>query len=173
MKIENYQFPESSFLSLEKDFNLIVSKILKNERLKKLLFYSNEHCLSLPDLTPQESFGLINNQIKLVPKIEVESLKTAQIIISCDNFTPNENPQFRDNIISFDIICHFDQWNLGDFKLRPYVIAGEIDSMFNNKRLTGIGTLQFLGANQIVLNDEFAGVSLMYQTIHGKEDKID
>ena len=39
--------------------------------------------------------------------------------------------------------------------------------MFNNKRLTGIGTLQFLGANQIVLSDEFAGLSLMYEAIHG------
>jgi hypothetical protein len=43
--------------------------------------------------------------------------------------------------------------------------------MFNEKRLTGIGTLQFLGANQIILNDEFAGLSLMYQAIHGEEDK--
>ena len=38
--------------------------------------------------------------------------------------------------------------------------------MLNNKKLTGIGTLQFLGANQIVLSDEFAGLTLMYQTIH-------
>jgi hypothetical protein len=30
MRIESYQFPESSFLSLEKDFKLIVSKIMKN-----------------------------------------------------------------------------------------------------------------------------------------------
>jgi len=57
------------------------------------------------------------------------------------------NPAYRDNIISFDIVCHFDQWNLGNFALRPYKIAAEIDSMFNNKRLTGIGKIEFLGAN--------------------------
>lgn len=44
--------------------------------------------------------------------------------------------------------------------------------MFNGKRLTGIGRLQFLGASQIILNDEFAGLTLMYQAIHGGEDKI-
>jgi len=77
------------------------------------------------------------------------------------------NPEFRDNIISFDIVCHFDQWNLKDFELRPYKIAAEIDSMVNRKKLTGIGTLEFLGANQIVLSDEFAGLTLMYQAIHG------
>ena len=55
--------------------------------------------------------------------------------------------------------------------MRPYRIAAEIDSMFDNKRLTGIGELHFMGANQIILNDEFAGLTLMYEAIHGGEDK--
>ncbi|MDD7546873.1 MAG: hypothetical protein PUK09_03815 [Bacilli bacterium] len=37
--------------------------------------------------------------------------------------------------------------------------------------MTGIGELQFLGANQIILTDEFAGLCLMYQAVHGEEDK--
>jgi hypothetical protein len=94
------------------------------------------------------------------------------IIISFDNFTTNAtNPEFRDNIIEFDIICHFDQWHLKDFALRPYKIAAEIDSMFNNQHLTGIGKLEFLGANQMILTDEYAGLCLMYSAIHGEEDK--
>jgi hypothetical protein len=74
-------------------------------------------------------------------------------------------------MIIFDIICHIDQWNLGDFKLRPYKIAAELDTLFNDKHLSGIGTLQFLGANQAPISDEFAGVALMYVAIHGEEDK--
>jgi hypothetical protein len=58
-----------------------------------------------------------------------------------------------------------------DFELRPYKIAAEIDSMFNNKHLTGIGKLEFLGANQMILTDEYAGLCVMYQAIHGEEDK--
>ena len=42
--------------------------------------------------------------------------------------------------------------------------------MLNDRHLTGIGTLHFMGANQIILNDEFAGISLMYQAINGEED---
>jgi hypothetical protein len=57
------------------------------------------------------------------------------------------NPEFRDNTITFDIVCHFDQWSLGNFALIPYKIAAEIDSMLNRKRLTGIGQIEFLGAN--------------------------
>lgn len=43
--------------------------------------------------------------------------------------------------------------------------------MFNNTRLTGIGELHFMGANQIILNDEFAGITIMYEAVHGGEDK--
>ena len=43
--------------------------------------------------------------------------------------------------------------------------------MFDNQHLTGIGTLQFLGASQIIISDEYAGISLLYSAIHGEEDK--
>ena len=56
--------------------------------------------------------------------------------------------------------------------MRPYRIAAEIDSMFDRKHLTGIGELEFLGCNQIILTDEYAGLCLLYSAIHGEEDKI-
>jgi hypothetical protein len=58
-----------------------------------------------------------------------------------------------------------------DFELRPYKIAAELDSMLDGKHLTGIGEVEFLGANQMILTDEFAGLCVMYQVIHGEEDK--
>ena len=172
MKIVNYQIPKSAFLSVEKDLEIITNAMLKNQRFKKLLHYNCENALDKPDLTQEESLALFKKNIKIVPKLYIDNSVLSYIIISFDNFTPNAtNPEFRDNIISFDIICHFDQWQLEDFQLRPYRIAAEIDTMFEGKHLTGIGTLQFLGANQLILNDEFAGVSVMYQAIHGDEDK--
>lgn len=146
--------------------------MLKNSRFKKLLYYTTRDALDRPNLTEDESLGLFGKNIKIVPKLYIDNSVLAYVIISFDNFTPNaENPEFRDNIISFDIICHFDQWQLQDFQLRPYRLAAEIDSMFEGQHLTGIGTLNFLGMNQIILNDEFAGLSLMYSAIHGEEDK--
>ena len=89
-----------------------------------------------------------------------------------DNFIPNRtNPEFRGNVIEFDIICHFDQWQMDDFKLRPYRIAAEIDSMFDKTHLTGIGLLEFAGGSQIILTDEYAGFCLLYRAVHGEEDK--
>ena len=171
MKIDSLKLPKSSFLSMEKDMNLIVNKMFKNERLKRLLYYTDKNALNRPNLTEDQALELINNNIKIVPKMYVDGSVLNYIIINFKNFTPSENPEFRDNIIEFDIICHFDQWQLQDFALRPYKIAAEIDSMFNNTHLTGIGTLQFVGATQTVLTDEFAGVCLLYEATHGGEDK--
>ena len=172
MKIQSYTYPKSSFLSTEKDMNIIVNHIIKNERLKKMLHYTTRDCLDRPMLTEDETFDLFGKNIKIVPKLYVDGSVLNYIIISFDNFTTNRsNPEFRDNIIEFDIICHFDQWQLQDFQLRPYRIAAELDSMLNGQRLTGIGKLEFLGANQMILTDEYAGLCLMYQAIHGEEDK--
>lgn len=172
MKIRDDSPPKSSFLAMEKDLGLITNLFLKNERLKKLLYYTTTNALKRAPITQEQTYELFGKNIKIVPKLYIDGSVLNYIVISFDNFTPNAtNPEFRDNIISFDIICHFDQWQLLDFQLRPYRIAAEIDSMINEKHLTGIGTLHFLGANQLILNDEFAGISLMYQAIQGDEDR--
>lgn len=171
MRIDNAKMPKSSFLSMEKDTSLIINKMLDNPRLKRLLYYTSKDALNRPNLNEDQSLDLINKNIKIVPKLYVDGSVLNYIIINFKNFTPSENPEFRDNIIEFDIICHFDQWQLQDFALRPYKIAAEIDSMFNNTHLTGIGLLQFVGATQTVLTDEFAGVCLLYEATHGGEDK--
>ena len=174
MKKATYQFPKSSFISIEKDMGTIIDMMLKNNRLKKLLYYDVENCLFQENLTEDQSLELIEDgYIRMVPKLYVDKDILNYIIISFDNFTPNmTNPEFRDNIISFDIICHFSQWQMPNFQLRPYKIAAEIDTLFNNRHLSGIGELQFLGANQILINDEFGGISLMYSAVHGEDDKI-
>lgn len=174
MKIEGYAIPKSSFLSVDKDMGLITKQLLGNNRLKKLLYYTTKDALHQPNLSDEQSVALIGKNIKNIPKLYVDGSVLNYIIIGFDNFTPNKtNTEFRDNIIEFDIVCHYDQWTLEDFQLRPYRIAAEIDSMFDGKHLTGIGETEFLGANQIILTDEFAGLCLMYRAVHGEEDKKD
>ena len=172
MLIDRVNKPHSSFLSVEKDMGIIANKLLQSDRLKRLLYYDTPDALTKPNLTSEQAEKLFGKNIKNIPKLYVDNSVLQYIIINFDNFTTNKNnPEFRDNIIEFDIICHFDQWNLNDYQLRPYRIAAEIDSLLDNQRLTGIGRLEFLGANQIILTDEYAGLCLMYQAIHGGEDK--
>ncbi len=74
-----------------------------------MLYYTDRDALDRPALTEDQRLGLFGKQIKIVPKIYVDGSVLAYVIISFDNFTPSENPQFRDNIITFDVICHFGQ----------------------------------------------------------------
>lgn len=172
MKIEGYHIPKSSFLSAEKDMELIINKFYVNERLQKLLYYTDKDPLSHPKLTDEQTLSLFGKNIKRVPKLYVDGSLLNYVLIQFDNFIPNgTNPEFRDNMIEFDIICHYSQWEIKNMQLRPYRIAAEIDSMLDKKRLTGIGLVEFAGASQIILTDEFAGICLLYRVVHGEEDK--
>lgn len=171
----NYFDDRNSFLSIEKDFSIIIDKLLNNDTLMKLLYYTQKDCLAAADLSMDQKQSMLNKNILLVPKIniDIDGDCPNYLIIQIGNFESNKtNPEFLDCEISFDILCHADHWNLGNFRLRPYRIAGEINQMFNNKKLTGIGTLQFMGTEDLVLNGDLMGLSIMYKATHGIEDKI-
>lgn len=172
MKIESYRQPKSSFLSMEKDLGQMADLFLRNQRLKKLLHYTTPDALSRNPLTDEETYALFGKQIQIIPKMTIDKDVVNQVIILFDDFQANPtNPQFRNNMINVHIICHFDQWHLNDFQLRPYKIAGEIDSMLDNQRFSGIGKLLFANATQVIYNNEFGGILLKYAAIHGEDDK--
>lgn len=179
---------QSSFLSCEKDTEIILRKLFIESRpysddLKRLLIINTKDCLNNktnPIYTQKlKKIGLKElmekGYIRLTPKLnfgEFEEVKS-YILISFDNFTPNvSNPQFRDCTVSFDIICHTDYWDLGNYQLRPLKIIGFIDGILDNSRLTGIGTFQMMGCSQLILNEELAGYTLMYKAIHGSDDEL-
>ena len=177
----------SSFLSCDKDAEKILKRILieskpYSDELKRLLVINTKDCLdsdnpiylkkiekmTLP-LLLKEGYIKLSPKIRLPEHAEVKSY----IILTFDNFTPNRtNPQFRDCLINFDIVCHTDYWDIGDYRLRPLKIAGYIDGLLNNTKLTGIGTVQFAGCNELILSEDLSGYTLMYKTIHGSDDQI-
>lgn len=178
----------SSFLSCEKDFEEILRKLFIENRphsdeLKRLLVINTKDCLDdktntayLEKLKAMSIARLREDgYIKLEPKISIpehEEVKS-YILISFDNFFPNAtNPQFRDCTVTFDILCHTDYWDIRNYRLRPLKIAGYIDGILNNTRLSGIGTFQFAGCNELVLDQNFSGYTLMYKAIHGSDDII-
>jgi hypothetical protein len=178
----------SSFLSCEKDIEEILRKLFISSKpysdyLKKLLVINTQDCLDNNSSTTIQqkiadmSLAKLRQEgyIKLEPKIpfgEHEEVKS-YIIVSCDNFSPNAtNPYYRDCTVTFDIICHTDYWDLGNYRVRPLKIAGYIDGILNKAKLSGIGTFQFMGCNQLILNETLSGYTLMYRAVHGNDDNI-
>ena len=178
---------KSSFLSVEKDIGTIINKLFIESRpysdmLKRLLMINTKDCLEnqtdvCRELISKTSVKDLKEKgyIRIIPKLdfgEHEEVKS-YILITMDNFTPNaENPEFRDCTISFDVICHTKYSDLGDYRIRPLKICGYIDGILDKTRLSGIGILNFVGANQLILNEELQGYTLMYRAVHGSDDTL-
>ena len=179
---------KSSFLSCEKDIELIIKKLFVDSRpysdeLKRLLLINTKDCLDdrvnpiyKEKITKTSIADMADQQyIRIVPKLtfgENEEVKS-YIVISFDNFSPADtNEYYRDCIIEIDIICHPDYWDLGNYRLRPLKIAGYIDGILNNTKLTGIGELKFRSCDEIILKDNLCGYCLMYTAVHGNDDNI-
>ena len=172
----------SSFLSCEKDAELILKKLFIEARphsdiLKKLLVVQNKDCLNKDYDMTEYSLARLREEgyIVLEPRIELEEHEQvkAYIILSFDNFLPNaKNPEFRDCTVNFDILCHTKYWDIGDYRMRPLKIAGYIDGILNNSKLTGIGQFLFSSCHELILNSEWAGYTLSYWAIHGSDDQI-
>lgn len=176
---------KASFLSCEKDMETIVKKLFVQSKpysniLKRLLIIDQPDCL---DSTQNQYQLLINDYdlhklkeeeyVLFTPRLNklIHANVQSTILIEFDDFVPTSNSEYRDCTISFTIICPLTLWELDDYKLRPHQIAGYIDGILNNSRLSGIGTLQFMGASQIVLDEEYGGLILRYIATHGNDDK--
>lgn len=173
MKRNSYEYPKSSLLGMPKDAAIIIDRILSNPNLLRLLVYETRDWQSQPLPNGEQIKELFtSHQISSVPKIKIDSKEKTYIRLTYGTVIRNaSNPEYRDNTFGIDIICHYDNWDLGDFELRPYRVAGEIDAMLDKTHLTGIGELEFVSATPYVYNEEFAGVSLTYLAVRGHEDQ--
>lgn len=147
----------------ENTFN-IANKLMQNQRLCRLLKYQVRDPFN-KEYKDIDGVDLLNKQIMIVPKIFDDSTeKTSYVVAIFSNFVTNTlNPDFKLSTVRFDIACPYDEWVLNDHSLRPYLMMQEIDDMFNGAQMAGIGTLQFVRAESIVLTPQIGGYSMLYQ----------
>lgn len=163
---------ENSFLAIPKDWQKIVEKILDNNKFLKLLYYKTKDALRLPELTEEEKESLINKNILSHPYIPTEDEVENYVQILFDNFTQNKtNPQYVDNMIVVTLLCHKDTWILENWNLRLYAMANEVMNMLSNKKLTGIGTVQFISASAFVPNSTTYGLTMTFMVVNSTNTK--
>lgn len=189
----------SSFLGCEKDTETILKALFVDTKpysdmLKRLLIINKPDCLDMENeeyqkLIDSKSLGQMIKEgyIRLNPKIargEHDNIR-AYLLINFDTFTSTRNPQFKDCVISFDVICYLDEWVLDDYQVRPLKICGYIDGILNtmtdknkkifknsgnNIRMSGIGEYRFISCSETILNEDIAMYGLSYEGIHFTED---
>ncbi len=143
----------------------IANKLMSNQRLCRLLKYQVRDPFNKEKYPDVDGIALLNKQIMIVPKIFDDSTeKTSYVVAIFSNFITNTlNPDFKLSTVRFDIACPYDEWVLNEQSLRPYLMMQEIDNMFNQAQMAGIGTLQFVRAESIVLTPQIGGYSMLYQ----------
>ena len=149
----------------------LANKLVSNEKLCRLLKYQTRDPLketdpitgkAQPDI---DGVDLLHKQILIVPKVFDDSTeKMSYVIAVFHSFVVNQmNSEFKVSTIRFDIACPYDEWVLNDVSLRPYLIMQEIDTMFNEAKMAGIGTLQFWRADPLALTPYIGGYSMYYK----------
>lgn len=148
----------------------IANKLMQNQRICRLLkYHTRDPFFKIDPITNKEQpdvdgSELINKQILVVPKIYDDTTeKMSYITAIFDHYVVNQiNTEFKICKLRFDIACPYDEWLLNEYSLRPYLIMEEIDQMFNEAKMAGIGTLQFYRADPLALTPWIGGYSMEY-----------
>lgn len=121
----------------------IISRLMANQNLVKLLYYTDKDPLNHPDLTDDQLRDeVFEKLIKIVPRVGPK--ETSHSIISV-RFTRGRqdmvNNEFKNVTISVEVFVPLTQWIIKDSNLRPFAIMGEIQKSLDGKKIDGLGRM--------------------------------
>ena len=121
----------------------IVKRLLANQNLLKLLYYTDKDPLSHEDLTPEQiQDEIFEKLVKIVPRVGPK--ETAHSIIAVRIARARglaSNNEFKNVNISVEVFVPMTQWIIKDTNLRPFAIMGEVQKSLNGKKIEGLGKL--------------------------------
>lgn len=127
---------------LGENLQKIVQRLLANDDLVKLLYYTDKDPLAQPTLTAeQKSKEVFEQLIKIVPKVVQRDDAKSILALKVTEGIKNSNEEFRDIKLSIEIFVPLTQWIFKNSNLRPFAILGEIQKSLNNKTINGLGKL--------------------------------
>lgn len=130
-------------IELGENAQKIMQRLLANQNLLKLLYYTDKDPLSQPDLTEKQIQNeVFDKLVKITPRVGPK--ETAHSIISM-RFTRGRrnmnNNEFENISIAIESFVPLTQWIIKGTNLRPFAIMGEIQKSLNGKTINGLGKL--------------------------------
>ena len=146
----------------------LVSKMLVNDNLCKLLYYNtNDDIIAKPNLTQEQKLGLIGSNIfinKRVPIIQEEAKPLLMIRITDVDYNGGKYSYINDVMINMYIICANSVIETEN-GTRDLCIATALDDIFENSDVgdIGIGNMLRMGFSDLAdLGTEYQGYSIKY-----------
>lgn len=130
-------------IELGENAQKIIKRLMSNQNLLKLLYYTDKDPLSQPDLTEKQiKEEVYEKLIKIIPRVgpkeTAHSIVTVRFIRGRRN--PNNN-EFENISVAVESFVPLTQWVIKDINLRPFAILGEIQKTLNGKTINGLGKM--------------------------------
>ena len=121
----------------------IVKRLMANQNLVKLLYYTDKDPLSHENLTEEQLQNEVFEKfIKIVPRVGPKETAHSIISIRFVRGRQNmENNEFKDVTISIEVFVPLTQWIIKDINLRPFAIMSEIQKSLDGKTIDGLGKM--------------------------------
>lgn len=120
----------------------IVKRLMSNQDLVKLLYYTDKDPLSHDDFTPEElKTKIYQKVIKIIPRIGPKEGAESIITINIVGGNQNENNEFKNIGVNVEVLVPLTQWFIKDDNLRPFKIMGEVQKSLNGKTINGLGKM--------------------------------
>lgn len=122
----------------------IIKRLMANQKLVKLLYYTDPDPLNQPDLTSEQIREEVYEKlIKITPRVGPKETSHSIVTMRITRARKNlENSEFKDVNISIEIFVPLTQWIIKDVQLRPFAILGEIQESLDGKKINGLGKLE-------------------------------
>ena len=122
----------------------IVTRLMANDDLVNLLYYTDKDPLSQPHLSDEEKKEKIFEKlIKIVPNVpDREDDKSVIAIRVIGGTRVSSNTEFQRVKISVEVFVPFSTWIFKNSNLRPFAILGEIQKSLEGKCINGLGKIQ-------------------------------
>lgn len=121
----------------------IVTRLMANDELVKLLYYSDKDPYSHESLTDeQKRIEIFEKLIKIIPRVgPKEDAKSLIVVTAMRGQTNSENSEFKNVYIRVEVFVPLTQWIIKDTNLRPFAILGEVQKSLNGKTINGLGKM--------------------------------
>lgn len=121
----------------------IVKRLMANQDLLKLLYYTDKDPLSHEDLTQEQiQEEIFEKLIKIVPRVGPKETAHSIVVVRIARGRGLvANSEFKNVIVSIETFVPMTQWIIKGTNLRPFAIMGEIQKSLNDKKIEGLGKL--------------------------------
>ena len=121
----------------------IVKRLMANQNLLKLLYYTDKDPLSHEDLTQEQIQNeIFEKLIKIIPRVGPKETANSVVVVRIARGRGLvTNSEFKNVIISIETFVPMTQWIIKGTNLRPFAIMGEIQKSLNDKKIEGLGKL--------------------------------